>query len=298
VQDLGSWRAGEPPNIAYDTLYNLGNDTITLSSIMLKHGNLGFSIDTTGALSPLPPGGHTTIEIQFAAVKNTPVVDSIIIDDACAELTAALIGSAANDFTVSNQTWANEPFPGPPGGYLKTVTISNLSDVSITIDSVWWPDTTHFVPVSTFPISVPAQPGTAQFTIAYLPDSNSASTHNSTQGSWFSPQVLESGVEFARHDTLIGWAAPSSGVSDAANPASQATIIPTSDGRSLQIVLPQDVTGPITFELVNVLGESVLRSTLTVGTQTMDASLLPRGVYFYRLTSGQFNQRGKFILGQ
>ena len=59
-----------------------------------------------------------------------------------------------------------------------------------------------------------------------------------------------------------------------------------------------DIVGPVNFQLVNVLGESVLRSTFSVGTQTVDASSLPRGVYFYRLTSGQISQSGKVILGE
>ena len=297
LANLGLWRVGEPPNIAYDTLYNLGTDTISLEGISLQHGDLGFSIDTTGDLSPIPPGGFRTIKIEFQSVKSTPVVDSIMISNACAGFTAALLGGAANDFTVSNQTWANEPLPAPLGGYLKSVTISNLSNIAISIDSSWWADTTHFVAVSKFPAPVPAYPGTALFTIAYIPDSNSAIAHNSTIGSWFSPQVLESGVELARNDTLIGWALSQASVNETNSSTTEATILPMSDGRSLEIILPNDMNGTMNFQLVNVLGESVLRSTFSVGTQTVDASALPRGVYFYRLTSGQMNQCGKVIFG-
>ena len=44
--------------------------------------------------------------------------------------------------------------------------------------------------------------------------------------------------------------------------------------------------------------ESVLRSTILEGNHVVDASALPRGVYFYRLTSGQTSQSGKVILGE
>ena len=81
-------------------------------------------------------------------------------------------------------------------------------------------------------------------------------------------------------------------------PSLNATILPAEDGHSLEIILPTDIVGPINFQLVNVLGENVLGSTFNMGTQNIDASSLPRGVYFYRLTSGQMNQSGKVILGE
>jgi hypothetical protein len=78
----------------------------------------------------------------------------------------------------------------------------------------------------------------------------------------------------------------------------QSSIVPANDGRSLEIVIPPNINGAIQFELANVLGESVLRATLGVGTQTVDASSIPRGVYFYRLTAGTMSQSGKVILGE
>lgn len=88
------------------------------------------------------------------------------------------------------------------------------------------------------------------------------------------------------------------GVKQAIVPSLEATIIPADDGRSLEIILPTDMNGPVSLTLVNVLGESVLRETFDAGTQNVDASSLPRGVYFYRLTSGQMSQSGKVILGE
>ncbi len=268
----------------------MGQDTLFIDELQLFKGNVGFLIyDSVGGpvdKSPLLPGQRRMIQIQFAAVKATPVVDSIMFGNSCELKSAALIAGLANDFSVSNQTWPNELLPAPLGGYPKPVTISNLSSVSIVIDSGWWADSVHFKPVSAFPIDIPASPGTATFTIAYFPDSNSVTTFNRTQGSWFSPQVLESGVELAQNDSLIGWAAPLSDV-DEANSTSEATILPMNDGRSLEIILPVDAAGTISFELVNVLGESVLRSAIGAGTQNVDASELPRGVYFTGLHRGK-----------
>ncbi len=89
-----------------------------------------------------------------------------------------------------------------------------------------------------------------------------------------------------------------SGVQQTVIPTINATIIPSEDGRSMEIIFPPDLIGTVNFQLVNVLGESILRSTLGTGTQNVDASSLPRGVYFYRLTSGAMNQSGKVILGE
>jgi hypothetical protein len=141
-------------------------------------------------------------------------------------------------------------------------------------------------------------PDSARFTIEYFPDSNSAISHNGTQGSWFSPQVFEAGKKIPVYDTLTGWAPPLAGVSGENNAASNAIIIPTNDGHSLEIIAPQSESSMLSVALLNVLGENVLRATLSGGTQIIDVSALPRGVYFYRITSGQASQSGKVILGQ
>ncbi len=288
---------------AYDTIFNAGKDTILISALRLAKGNVGFTIyDSIGGpvdLSPLPPGERRLIQIQFKAMQLLPVTDNILVGNDCYLSVAELIGSGgADDFTVSNRNWMNELLPAPAEGYRNSVTISNLSDVSITIDSAWWSDTVHFKAVSAFPITVAALPGTAQFTIAYFPDTNSILTPDKTVGSWFCPLVELSGVETPRFDTLIGSALAPLSVSDANNSAPQATILATNDGRSLEIVLPPNAESPITLELVNVLGESVLSTMLGSGTQPVDASALPRGVYLYRLTAGHQSQSGKVLLGQ
>jgi hypothetical protein len=305
IQNLGVWSVGTPPTVAYDTLYNLGQDTITLTELQLKYGNVGFSIyDSAGGavdLSPLLPGHRRLIQIQFVPQKSTAAIDSIIYGNNCELQAVAVIGSGgAADFTVTSQTWPNEPLGNC---YPKTVYIENLSKGSITIDSEWWSDTQHFRadPSNGFPLTIPPSPGKTAFIIDYCPDSNSVLRPDRTQGAWFSPQVLKpdgSGTQDPRFDSLIGWATAPLSVEGENIPSLSATIITIEGGRSLEIVLPEDVDAPIHFELVNVLGQSVLQSTLGTGTQNIDASSLPRGVYFYRLTSGQMNQNGKLILGQ
>ncbi len=98
--------------------------------------------------------------------------------------------------------------------------------------------------------------------------------------------------------TIINVSCEASSVNEGVIPSLNATIVPNDDGRSLEIIFPSDLIGTVNFQLVNVLGEGILRSTLGTGTQNVDASSLPRGVYFYRITSGPMNQSGKVILGE
>jgi hypothetical protein len=307
LNNLGVWTApGFPPGspkIGYDTIQNVGQTTFDLTELKLLYGNVGFTLfDTTGGpldLSPIPPGQRRVIMIEFKPVQNKVALDSIIISNGCEFTSAAVIGGGgANDFTVSDQSWLNELLPAPIGGYQQSVTISNLSSVSITIDSVWWQDTVHFKAVSTLPITLSPLPGTAPFIIAYFPDSNSVNTQDRTQGRWFSAQVFSSGIESPRTDLLTGSAAAPLSVSNANNPATAITILPTNDGRSLEIQPSATTPGPITLELTNVLGISVMHTTFGSGTQHIDVSALPYGVYFYHVTAGPVSQSGKVILGE
>ncbi len=302
VNDLGVWHVGSTsPNIGYDTIFNIGNDTMDISELQLLKDTAGFSIfDSTGGpldKSPLAPGTSRVIQIQFTALQYKTVFDSIIFGSGCERTAVELTGGGSADFSVSDQTWDGVQFPTPIGGFQRTVTIYNLSPNVITVDSAWWADSVHFKPVSTFPISIFPMPRTATFTIAYFPDSNSLLVHDRTQGVWFSPQVYESGAEVPRFDSLVGWAAAPSSVSDG-NASKNATIIPTNEGHSLEIVLPPTIHSQVTFELVNVLGERVVDETIINNEHTVNASTLPRGMYFYKLTSGQWSQSGKVILGE
>jgi hypothetical protein len=305
LRNLGIYTGGIPitPNIGYDTLINEGTTPFNTDGLHLKYGKAGFSIyDSIGGpfdTSALAPGTRRLIQIQFIDPTNQRQVDSIIFGDTCDLQSVAVIGSGSTaDFTVSSQTWPNEPLTVPPTCYSKLVTIENLSGIAITIDSAWWSDTVHFKPVSPIAITIPPAPASVQILIEYCPDSNSAITPNHTQGSWFSPHVESGGIESPRFDSLIGWAFAPLAVEDKNNPATQASVIMMEDGRSLEIILPADITAPANFELVNVLGQSVLREAFPPGTQTIDASGLPRGVYFWRLTAGEMNNIGKAILGQ
>ena len=304
VRNLGIYLPGSPPNIAYDTLINEGAAPFIIDELHLKYGNVGFSLyDAAGGpldMSPLAPGARRLIQIQFTDPNSQRQTDSIIFGSGCQLQSVAVIGGGgAPDFTVSSQTWPNEVLTVPPTCYTKTVNIQNFSSTAIEIDSAWWADTVHFKAVSAFPVQVPASPASVPFLIYYCPDSNSAITPNRTIGSWMSKQVDSAdGTPSPRFDSLIGWALPPLSVQDANSPAIQASVIAMDDGRSLEIILPTGMTAPANFELVNVLGQSVLRAAFGAGTQTVDASGLPRGVYFWRLTAGSAKQSGKVMLGE
>ncbi len=221
VQNLGVWKEASPsgpPNIAYDTLYNTGLTPFDITILQLLKGDVGFTIhDSIGGpldMSPLLPGQRRLIQIQFEAIQPTQVTDNILFGNACFEQGVELIGSGgANDFLVTSQTWSNEPIPAPDTGYVKTVTIENESNTPITFDSAWWPDQVHFKvaqnplkgSVNSFPFTVPASPGSVQFSIAYYPDAGSLGSSDRTQGQWYSREVVASdGSMSARFDSLIG----------------------------------------------------------------------------------------------
>jgi len=298
LNNLGVWVPSNPPNIAYDTIVNTGLASVSIDVLQLKDGNVGFSIfDSIGGpldKSPIPAGGRRVILIKFEAITSKIAADTLQCGNECMMIEAVLLGSGgANDFAVTSQTWPNELLGS---SYRKTVRIENLSSGPITIDSFVWADVSHFKADTTFPIVIPPSPASVEFPITYIPDAGSLTVPNRTQGKWFSNDILNNGSEDPRFDSLIGWAQTPSSVSENAS-SSGIAIIPANNGRSLEIILPSDVASPINFELVNVLGESVLRSSFT-GTHSIDASELPRGVYFYRLTSDGATQNGKVILGE
>ena len=136
LQNLGITLAGSNvPNIKFDTIYNTGNRySFDFSALQMLYGNRGFTLfDSTGGpldKSPLQPEHRRLIMIKFLAIEPTLVVDSIIFGNACFyedHNVAVIGGGGGNDFLVTSQTWINEIAPPPPGGYVKTVSIENLS---------------------------------------------------------------------------------------------------------------------------------------------------------------------------
>ncbi len=289
--------SGGAPNIAYDTIQNLGKAPFTIDELRLLHGDRGFSIyDSSGGpldQSAIPGLGRRVVEIQFDAKQFS--VDTIILGSSCDSAIAVLTGgmSGVRDLTVSSQTWQNEPLGGC---YQKTVNLSNLWTDSLTIDSAWWSDTAHFKPMTALPIILPRVPATVPFTIEYCPDSNSSRAPNMTIGHWTSPQVLDGNNKPIVHlDTLTGSAEPQSGV--LAN-IGKAAISVTPIGRELSVKVSATIVEPFQFELVNVLGERMMNEELSGPTRhLLDINSLPTGIYFWRITSGAMSQIGKIILG-
>lgn len=207
LQNLGASISGTI-KYAYDTIINTGQTPFKFDQLGMLYGNVGFSLDSGMTPNVLAVGEKRILKIAFQAIKTTTVTDSIIFGDECQQMSVAVVGSGGSaDFLVSDQRWVNEPVPAPAGGYVKTVTVENLSTISITIDSAWWADKAHFVPVDAFPLVVPAsnaqtgKVGQAPFRIAYFPDKNSITTPNRTQGNW---QSLLDSKETVRNDSLVG----------------------------------------------------------------------------------------------
>ncbi len=291
LQNLELWVSGNPPNIAYDTIVNSGQEPLILTGLHLLYGNRGFSIfDSIGGpldLSPLPPGGRRLIQIQFEGLKAPTAVDSIIVGGDCQSVgSGAVIGRLGPDFIAFGGS-----FDTCLVGTYKTLELVGVRDTSsiyyVTIDSIW-SDNPVFFYNSSLPVVSPLQ--TQLFPVTFAP--TAPIPYN---GNLFIRVTGEEVVSVPLSG--IGYTA-SADVFVATNPTSQASVIAMDDGRSLEIILPGEMAVPANFELVNVLGQNVLRAALTGENPTIDASGLPRGVYFYRLTVGSGSQSGKVMLGE
>ncbi len=205
LQNFGS-AVSPTTKYEYDTIINTGQVAFNFDKLTLLYGNLGFTIDSGMIPSVLAVGERRVLKISFQAVKANTVVDSILFGDECGIQSVALTGTGGQpDFQVTDQHWPNEAVPPGPNGYVKTVTIENLSSIPINIDTAWWADQVHFKPVDKFPVTVDSQ-GTKTFRIAYYPDNNSLTTTDRTQGFWRSSTLDSAGDsrKGVRNDSLTG----------------------------------------------------------------------------------------------
>jgi len=277
----------------YITLVNTGMLPFHFDQLKLLYGDSGFTLDSGMTPAVLAVGESRILKIGFKPVKASTVVDSIIFGDECSVQSAAVIGSGGMaDFFVTDQQWLNEPVPSPAGGYVKSVTVENLSTIPITIDTGWWADHVHFVAVDTFPFTVPAM-GKLSFRIAYFPDENSGVTPGRTQGNWTSPNVHNGNTESVHTDSLIGSALVSEAV--LLTPTSASKIIDISPdpvtGSSLTFRIESVTEATLTLTIYDVLGREVARPVRDAHREAgvwpvaCDVSKLPSGTYTYRLSS-------------
>jgi hypothetical protein len=87
------------------------------------------------------------------------------------------------------------------------------------------------------------------------------------------------------------------GVAEEITASPSASIVQLNDGKSIRIIIPSDWPPAVRLDIYNILGETVYSTSLD-GTTTFDLNALTRGVYFYRLRSGETSQTGKILLGQ
>lgn len=76
----------------------------------------------------------------------------------------------------------------------------------------------------------------------------------------------------------------------------QAYLTTDLSGNFLHTHLPEDWSGPVEVEIVNILGVKMPERALEVN--TVDVSQLPDGVYFYRLSSETRSSTGKILIGR
>jgi hypothetical protein len=199
-----------------------------------------------------------------------------------------------------DQMWNNPKPPTPDTGYVEPVTIYYYCfEPTILLAPSFQDDTINFRlalnskgdTITHFPISLLDTIGVLTVYIAYFPD---AAPH-SVQVVW-TTQPANSPDEVFWVDTLTGV-----GIRAAVTASNQtdlsASVITLDDGHSIEIVPAGNTTAPLTFQLFDLLGKNVLLGSIS-GTQIVSVATLPRGVYFYRLTSGDRSQSGKVMLGE
>jgi hypothetical protein len=141
------------------------------------------------------------------------------------------------------------------------------------------------VDASQFPLVVPAQ-SKVLFTITY------ASTFI---GEKFTSLLHVQANEAGDHDTKLTVTASASVLSPNSEPS--AALLESVDGRMIEPMIPNDWADPIRIEILNTLGRMIFTTNI-MSAARFDAGNLPRGMYFYRITGGSFNQTGKLLLGQ
>jgi hypothetical protein len=263
LQNFGSTLSSDSPIVLYDTLVNTGTLPIKLSNLSLLHGNVGFTIDSTGGSDTVIAGEHRPIKISFLPVKTTLAVDSIIYFDECFRYSSALVGSGgADDFYISDANWGNVQYPKYKSGSWVAMgaTIHNLSrQDTLDVDTAGWTDRVHFplLPNQHFPVRV-SPIGTAGDTASvwfYFEPANVG--HDTAIASWASPQIRNSDSSLViRYDRLTGYGA--------------APALTFTSDTDVRLVCPSasDSIVPLYFLLSNSGSESAVIQKVTVSDPT------------------------------
>ena len=276
---------------------------------MLSNGNTW--IPDTGAQN-LQPGQSVTITTYYIVPfgKDTSKVDVLTVVDGNGDTIATTDGKALTATVITNY-YAGQVIPptltfGPtlfqdPQKITKTFVIQNTAQSGLIIDNVTLQAGGKYNPAYTITTVQPIVPGVPDTLPPGQLMTVTVTFNDSTNGDPVQPAVLQIASSNScniMQDSLVGILA-GSGVTEANTPPLGASILRLDDGRALEIILPADMPSPANFELVNVLGQSVLRAMFVAGSApTVDASGLPRGVYFWRLSAGHESQSGKVIIGQ
>ena len=271
------------------------SDTTDFTNLSGYLNSNGDSWNPTSTEQPLPAGQSATISVQFSLNSGkTSAVDFLTAIDGNNDT----IGTVRASITVDNSTASLSPdslvfgpiqFQSASGNTTESFQIQNTSGTALPVDYVIFDPGQPYNNSFTLTTS-PAYPdtlavGQSMTVTIHFNDSASSDLVQSTMVDIASPtcSVLT--------ENIIAKLAGSS-VAEPNTSEARATIT-SPDGRLIQIYVP-DETGPNSFELFNILGEDLLRANLSSETTTLDAGVLSKGIYFYRINSGQ---TGKLILG-
>ncbi len=264
----------------------------------------GDTWDPTTTSVSISPGQTATLSLLYIAkpMHDTTVVDTLTPYDVNNHafnqpltITVVAIYSAGSTYPTT-LAFGPTSFQSQNGQTTKTFLIQNTSNASLQIEGMTleeggiYNSAFTLTPDRLLPFILPI--GQSASVTVHFNDSVSEDPVQTAM-----VQISSKSSCTLLEDSLVAFLSGASVTQTNAAPL-LATIVPMEDGRSLEIVVPAGISGRTTFELDNVLGESIFRRSLLNGDNNIDASLLPRGVYFYRLTFGGMSQSGKVILGE
>ncbi len=303
----------------------LQNDTYTFHLLLINNGNAasasnrivhtnpqhfpkltaslpgGIVWDPATSSEVLFPGDTASISLQYNIVAGVSTSDTDRVSlvygsgDTLGPFFEIVhtIGTAAE---ILQEQWdlgsVSFRAPGPP--LTTPFTISNTTIAPVEIDSVTFAPNGPFN--SSFRISLPSG-ATLPYT---MPRSGSFTAYVSFDDSVSDAPDQSVNVSFhgsmcdSLSQTIIAHIANSGVLAGSAS--ENFSLVPLNDRRSFQLIVPEGITEPARLELVNLLGEIVYSSQVTES-QIVDGSSLPRGIYFWRITSRNQSQTGKIMLG-
>ncbi len=286
--------ASSTPIVRFDTLRNIGTTPFPFTILRLYGGDTsGFSIVSPDT-SPLAPGETRTFQVMLIPKLAKLYWAGIQFGDTCILQSAVMRATGSTgDFHLTNFDFGTvqvgNAVESPSSGTLGVKAVNTSDAALVTIDSIW-ADSSAFLVENTISSQNPLvlQHGeTTYLNVRYTP------SLCSFQLSGIHARSREAG----RKDAVLSGTGACADVAIDYSVLEPARLLELDGGRFLRASIPSSWSSPVHLEIEDILGHRVLSMTVDSMTK-IDASTLPRGVYFYRLSSNAAKSEGKVVIGE